>query len=304
MAFPSYLEFSISELKDKVKILMDRLERCDLCGRKCMINRYKSKSFCNSGVDIIISSYGPHFGEESIISGTRGSGTLFFTNCPMKCVYCQNYTISQLQQGYKIDEEQLASIMLELQQRGCHNINLVTPTHFAPQIFKSAIIAIENGLKIPFVYNCGGYENPEVLKIIEGFVDIYMPDAKYGCNENGYRYSGVIDYWDVNKKCLIEMKRQVGDIILDDENVAKRGLLIRHLALPNDISCTENVLRFIKEKLGENTWISLLSQYHPEYKAHQFPEINRTLNRNEYRKAVEITKKYGFKNVLYQGFLL
>ena len=304
MELPSYLEFSLTDLKKKTKILIEKLERCDLCGRKCHINRYKSKSFCNSGVDIVISSYGAHFGEESIISGVRGSGTIFFTNCPMRCVYCQNYTISQLGEGYKIGEEELAFIMLKLQEYGCHNINLVTPTHFVPQIFKSAIIAIEKGLRIPFVYNCGGYENTEILKIIEGFVDIYMPDAKYGCDENALKYSGVPDYWQINKSCLIEMKRQVGDIILDNEKVAKRGLLIRHLVLPNGISCTEEVIRFIKENLGEETWISLLSQYHPEYKAYQFPELNRRLHMEEYRKAERIVERYNLKNVLYQGILL
>lgn len=298
----SYLNLSHQEIKKKAEFLFKKLENCNMCGWRCGINRYFEKSHCRSGIEIKISSYGPHYGEERIISGKNGSGTIFFTNCSLKCVYCQNYDISQLGNGYNISVEELAEIMIKLQKLGCHNINLVTPTHFIPQILKGISIAIEKGLNIPFVYNCGGYENVEILKVLEGIIDIYMPDAKYGSNEMGKKYSGIPDYWDKCKEALIEMKKQVGDIILDENKFAIKGLLIRHLVLPGDISSTENVLKFIKEYLGENTWISLLSQYHPEFKAYQFPPLNRRINSEEYMKAVEITKKLGLKNVIYQSY--
>lgn len=300
----SYLNLEIEEIEKKVILLFEKLKSCDICGWECGINRYLRTSHCRSGIELKISSFGPHFGEERIISGNRGSGTIFFTNCSLKCVYCQNYDISQIGNGYLISIEELSEIMLKLQKMGCHNINLVTPTHFLPQIIKSISIAIKKGLNIPFVYNCGGYENVIVLKILEGIIDIYMPDAKYGDNEKGKKYSGIPDYWDKCKKALIEMKRQVGDIILDDEGVAKKGLLIRHLVLPNDISSTENVLKFIRDNLGENTWVSLLSQYHPEYKGYNYPELARRITYEEYNRAVEITQKLGLKNVIYQGYFL
>ena len=301
---PSYLKEDLSLLEEKAEILFEKLKECDICGRKCKINRYEKTSWCRSGVELKISSYGPHFGEEKIISGKRGSGTIFFTNCSMRCVFCQNYDISQLGQGYRVSIEELAEIMLQLQKIGCHNINLVTPTHFIPQIFKAGLLAIKKGLKIPFVYNCGGYENPEVLKLLEGFIDIYMPDAKYGNNEIAEKYSGVPDYWDMCKKSLIEMKRQVGDIILNEEGVAIRGILIRHLIIPSNVSSTQKVFEFIKDNLGENTWISLLTQYHPEFKAYKFREINRRINMEENTRVLKIVENLGLKNVIYQGFWL
>lgn len=300
----SYLQLELNEIEKRVELFFEKLKNCNLCGWECNINRHIKKSYCRSGIELKISSYGPHFGEEKIISGKKGSGTIFFTNCSLRCIYCQNYDISQLGNGYTITSEELSNIMIKLQTIGCHNINLVTPTHFIPQILKGILLSIKKGLKIPFVYNCGGYENVETLKLLEGIIDIYMPDAKYGDNEKGKKYSGIPDYWDKCKKGLIEMKRQVGDIILNEEKVAVKGLLIRHLILPDDISSTENVLKFIKEELGENTYISLLSQYHPDYKAYTKSEINRRITINEYNKAVEITKKLGLKNVIYQGYLI
>ncbi len=300
----SYLQIELIEIEKRANKLFEKLKDCNICGWECHINRYNKKSHCRSGVELKISSYGPHFGEEKIISGKRGSGTIFFTNCSLRCIYCQNYDISQFGNGYVISIEELSNIMLKLQSTGCHNINLVTPTHFLPQILKSIFLAIKMGLNIPFVYNCGGYENLETLKILEGIIDIYMPDAKYGDNEKGEKYSGIPDYWDKCKKALIEMKKQVGDIILNEEKIAIKGLLIRHLVLPNNISSTENVLKFIREELGENTWVSLLSQYHPEYKAYLYPELNRRITYKEYNEAVEIAEKLGLKNVIYQGYLI
>lgn len=297
---PSYLSVDLKELKETVSFLYKSLKECNLCGAFCKINRYKEKGKCRSGVEIKISSYGAHHGEEKIISGFKGSGTIFFTNCSMKCVFCQNYDISQLNQGYRVTEEELSSIMINLQKQGCHNINLVTPTHYIPQIYRSAIMAIEKGLSIPLVYNSSGYENPEIIKKLKFFIDIYMPDLKYADNEIARKYSGISNYCDYCFPSLIEMKKQVGDITLDKNGVAIKGLLIRHLILPDNIENSKNVLKFIKENLGEYTWVSLLRQYHPEFKAYKFPEINRTLDYREYEEISEFAEKLKLKNVIFQ----
>jgi len=300
MRKPSYLSFKSENLNKVSEFLYAVLKKCILCGWECKVNRYNQKGKCNSGVKLKISSYGPHFGEESIISGFNGSGTIFFTGCSMKCVFCQNYEVSQFYEGYVVSEEELAEIMLKLQKQGCHNINLVTPTHFIPQIYKSALISIEKGLSIPFLYNCGGYENLEVMRKLDGFIDIYMPDIKYGDNRTGEKYSGVPDYCDKCFPSIVEMKKQVGDISLDKNGIAEKGLLVRHLILPNNIENSKNVLKFIKENLGENTWVSLLRQYHPEFKAVNFPEVNRFLDAREYEEICEYAEKIGLKRVILQ----
>ena len=300
MRKPSYPASKSDNLSKTSEFLYSILKRCVLCGWRCKVNRFSQKGRCNSGVEVKISSFGPHSGEERIISGFAGSGTIFFTNCSMSCVFCQNYEISQLHQGYNVSEEELADIMLNLQNQGCHNINFVTPTHYLPQIYRSGVIAIEKGLSIPFVYNCGGYENPEIIKKLIGFIDIYMPDIKYGDNKTGEKYSGIPDYCDNCFPSVIEMKKQVGDITLDKNGIAEKGLLVRHLILPDNIENSKNVLKFIKENLGENTWISLLKQYHPEFKAFKFPEINRFLRFEEYEEICEYAEKIGLKKVIFQ----
>jgi len=296
----SYLAFKSDDLNKTSEFLHSILKKCVLCGWKCKVNRFYQKGKCNSGVEVKISNYGPHFGEESIISGFAGSGTIFFTGCSMSCIFCQNYQISQFCEGYVVSEKELSVIMLKLQNQGCHNINFVTPTHFIPQIYKSGVIAIEKGLSIPFVYNCGGYENPEIIKKLTGFIDIYMPDIKYGDNKTGEKYSGIPDYCDKCLPSVIEMKKQVGDITLDKNGIARKGLLVRHLILPNNIENSKNVLKFIKENLGENTWVSLLKQYHPEFRASQFTEINRFLRFEEYEEIYEYAEKIGLKKVIFQ----
>ncbi len=285
-------------LKEKRDIAYSYLESCRLCPRECGVNRLKGeRGTCGVDARLWVSSYGPHHGEEPPLSGVNGSGTIFFTYCNLKCIYCQNYTISQLGEGDMISEEDLANIMLYLERLGCHNINLVTPTHFVPQILSGLVIAIEKGLNIPIVYNTSGYESLEVLKLLEGVIDIYLPDMRYSSEEYAIKFSNAPRYPEINRLAVKEMFRQVGNLVLDRNGIAKRGLIIRHLVMPDDISGTEEVLRFISEEISKDTYISLMAQYRPMYKAISFPPINRRISREEYKKAVEIAKILGLRNV-------
>ncbi|MBU4310950.1 radical SAM protein, partial [bacterium] len=243
---PSYLKLKKGELKKRTKKAYEILEECRLCPRECGVNRIKrEKGFCKSGVLPIVSSFGPHFGEEPPLVGTHGSGTIFLTWCNLCCIYCQNYTISHLGEGREISLEEFASQMLSLQRRGCHNINFVTPTHFVPQILAALEIATEKGLNVPLVYNTGGYDQIETLKLLDGAFDIYMPDIKYSDSGIAEKYSsGASDYPEVVKKALREMHRQVGDLLIEN-GIAQRGLLIRHLVLPNNLAGTKETMHFI-----------------------------------------------------------
>ena len=294
IAYPVYLNLTDSEWRSKIDKGYEILKSCILCGRRCEVNRIKGeKGECRSDWQVIISSYHLHFGEEPPISGRRGSGTVFFTNCSMHCQYCQNYTISQLGMGDSVTIDGLTHCFLYLQDKGAHNINLVTPTHFVPQIIAATWRAVKRGLRIPIVYNTGGYDSIETLKLMDGIVDIYMPDAKYGDNDRGLKYSKVTNYVDVNQAALREMHRQVGDLVLED-GVAVRGLMVRHLVLPNDVSNTEKVLKFLHE-LSPNLYLSLMSQYYPSYKADECRELSRSITSWEYDKALELAKKLGFR---------
>ncbi|HOL22797.1 MAG TPA: radical SAM protein, partial [bacterium] len=241
--------------------------------------------------------YGPHFGEEPELVGIYGSGTIFLTHCNLLCVYCQNYEISHLGMGYTISEEELAELMLNLKKRGCHNINLVTPTHFTPQIVKSLGYAIKKGLGIPVVWNCSGYENVEIIKMLDGIVDIYMPDIKYGDSEPAQKYSNASDYFERCKESVEEMYRQVGDLKINSKGIAEKGLLIRHLVLPNNLAGSEKVLKFIYG-LSKNTYVNIMDQYSPCGNAHLYPEINRRPPEEEFEKVIKIAKKVG----LHRGF--
>jgi len=281
-------------LKERVEKAFSLLRKCSVCPRNCGADRLEGEGgVCRVGRELLISTASLHFGEEPPISGWRGSGTIFFSSCSLKCVFCQNYTISHQRQGYVVSEKELADAMLALQKKGAHNINLVTPTHFGPQIMAALLRAYEKGLDIPTVYNCGGYESLEMLKLWDGIVDIYMPDMKYGDGESAKKYSSAPDYPRINREALLEMHRQVGDLRMDSRGVAVRGVLIRHLVLPNDIAGSETVLRFIAEKVSRRSYISLMSQYFPQYRASEFPELNRKITRAEYAHAKEIMDKLG-----------
>jgi len=266
---PIYLEtFKKGELDIKIEKAYKRLESCDLCPRKCKVNRIKGeKGYCKAGREPMVSDFFPHFGEEKVLVGNKGSGTIFFTNCNLGCIFCQNYTISHLGMGEEISIENLAKIMIYLQNLGCKNINLVTPTHYVPQILASLKIAIIEGLNIPIVYNTSGYENLDTLKLLEGIVDIYMPDIKFSSPEVAKRFANAEDYPEVAKSALKEMQRQVGDLIINEEGVAVRGLIVRHLILPNGLSGLEDWLEFLKKEISLNVFINIMDQYRPLYRA-------------------------------------
>lgn len=294
---PSYLEkLSPIELKQRAESLQALLSECKICPNECEVNRLeKEEGTCHSTDEIFISSYGPHFGEEPPLVGIYGSGTIFFTSCNLSCVYCQNFDISQLREGQKVSLNELAQIMLSLQMKGCHNINLVTPTHFVPQIVSSLLMAIEKGLEIPLVYNCGGYESVETLKLLENIVDIYMPDIKYSDNEIAERLSGIKNYWDVVRKSVKEMHKQVGDLKLSKRDIAQKGLLVRHLVLPNDIAGSKTVIDFISEEISKQTYLNIMDQYHPAYMANQHTELKRRIINDEYKKIISYAIKRGIQ---------
>jgi putative pyruvate formate lyase activating enzyme len=307
IAIPRFEE--MSETEKKIRLLKERvgdafslLGKCSICPRNCGVNRLEGeKGVCRVGKELPISTASLHFGEEPPVSGYRGSGTIFFSFCNLKCVFCQNYTISQKGEGYVVSEEQLAEAMLALQKKGAHNINLVTPTHVGPQIMKALLAAFESGLRIPIVHNCGGYESVEMLELWEGIVDVYMPDMKYGNAENAKKYSSAPDYPRINQEAVREMHRQVGDLRTDAQGIAQRGLLIRHLVLPNDLAGTEAVLRFIAEKVSRKSYVSLMSQYFPQHRAGEFPELNRQITRAEYAAAKRIMEELGLSSGWHQN---
>ncbi len=278
-----------------LKKLKKLLENCTLCPNNCKINRTElEKGKCGIRLFAKVASYAPHFGEEQVLRGYNGSGTIFFSGCNLSCVYCQNYDIStNPDNGDEVTSEKLAEIMLYLQDKGCHNINFVSPTHVAPQIVEAVFIAKDKGLNIPLVYNTGGYDSLELIELLDGIIDIYMPDFKYGDNETAFKYSGVKNYFSNIKRILKEMHRQVGDLVTDAEGIASRGLLVRHLVLPNNIANTREVLRFLSEEISENTHVNIMEQYYPCYKAYNYPELDRRITDNEYITAISLAKEYG-----------
>jgi len=301
LKYPGYLNIKEEEFDRRIKKAFKLLSSCELCPHKCRVNRLKGeRGFCRSGEEVIISSYNTHFGEEPPLVGNFGSGTIFFTNCNLKCVYCQNYPISQLGNGNKVTLQELAKIMLALQKRKCHNINLVTPTHFVPQILKSLKSAIKMGLHIPIVYNSSGYDSANTLKLLDGVVDIYLPDARYADNEIARKYSSAPNYFEIMKKALNEMHRQVGDLITDKSGLARSGLIVRHLVLPEGLSGTKKIMSFIAREISPHTYISLMAQYFPAYQADQFPLLSRRIDKEEYREAVQIFKEEGLENGWFQ----
>lgn len=290
-----YQELSKEEFNEKIHKAFEILKNCNICPRKCNVNRVKGeKGMCRSGLLIKISSAFPHFGEEPMLVGKHGSGTIFFSNCNLSCVFCQNWEISHRGEGQYTSIFRLSELMLYLQKLGCHNINLVSPTHFVPQIILTIKIARDLGLRVPLVYNTGGYDAIKTLRLLDGIIDIYMPDIKYG--EDGIKYSGVMDYFSVAKKAIKEMYRQVGDLIIED-GIAVKGLLVRHLVLPNNVAKSENVIKFISS-LSKNTFVNIMNQYRPCYMAHEFKELSRSITEDEYKKLINIAKRYGLKNII------
>lgn len=299
MRYPSYLQLlETGGFEEKEREALRSLEKCDLCPRRCEVNRLKNeKGVCKTGRYALVSSYGPHFGEEAPLVGYGGSGTIFFTHCNLKCVFCQNYEISHLGVGREVTPDELADMMLELQRIGCHNINLVSPSHVIAQIIEALKIAAWKGLTIPIVYNTGGYDSIKSLKLMEGIVDIYMPDMKYSNDEIAYRYSGVVNYVEVNRKAVKEMHRQVGDLKLNSMGIAVRGLLVRHLVLPDDLAGTEEIMKFLAEEISRNTYVNIMDQYRPCYRAYEFPELSRRITHKEWLVAVNIARKYGINRI-------
>ena len=261
------------------------LECCTICPHNCKINRTKNPGRCKSTDKIKIALYSIHNFEEPCISGENGSGTIFFSNCNMNCVFCQNYEISQLGRGKEITIEELANIMIKQQERNVQNINLVTPTSYALHIVEAIKIARRKGLKIPIVYNTNGYESVETLKLLEGYVDIYLPDLKYYYDDLAKKYSKVDNYFEIATKAIQEMYRQVGIPVLDENGVMKKGLMIRHLILPNEVQNSKKVLKWVKENIDSNVYVSIMAQYFPTYKAKEIPEIARKITKEEYEKV-------------------
>jgi putative pyruvate formate lyase activating enzyme len=297
---PSYISlFEKGELQQRTQCLEEFLKECRLCPRECKVNRLDGEvGYCGAGAEPMISSAFPHFGEEPPLVGYHGSGTIFLANCNLRCIFCQNYDISHLGNGERITSSDMARVMVRLQEMGCHNINFVTPTHYAPQIVASLPEAIEKGLRLPLVYNCSGYESIEVIRLLEGVVDIYMPDAKYMDQKHSKQFSNAPDYPEVVKKVLKEMYRQVGDLTTNSEGIAEKGLLIRHLVMPDGVASSEAVLKFIAEEISVHSYINIMDQYRPEYQAHEYPEINRRITRKEYLEAIQWAKRYQ----LHRGF--
>jgi putative pyruvate formate lyase activating enzyme len=298
MNLPAYLNLSTAELRERAGLAEARMEHCDLCAWHCDVNRLEGKlGVCKTGTRARISSYGPHLGEENPLRGWKGSGTIFFTRCNLRCQFCQNHDISQTDDGVEVSPQELARMMLELQASGCHNINFVSPSHVIPQILNALPHAVQSGLHIPLVFNTGGYDSLESLQLLDGIVDIYMPDMKYANAGYAKKYSRVQDYPRVNRVAVREMHRQVGDLQIDESGLATHGLLVRHLVLPRNLAGTRQIVRFLADEISTNTYLNLMAQYHPAYHASRYPELNRRITSNEYCAAVRMAKETGLTNL-------
>jgi putative pyruvate formate lyase activating enzyme len=292
---PGYLELlRTGELEQRALEAQNHLSICDVCALNCPVDRLSGKlGSCKTGRKAKVSSFTPHHFEERPLSGWHGSGTIFFTHCNLHCQYCQNYDISQTDNGDEVDASDIADIMLQLQAWGCHNINLVSPSHVVPQIMAGVNIAAQRGLKLPLVYNTGGYDSLGMLKLLDGIIDIYMPDMKYSDPSIGKQYSKVPNYPQVNRAAVLEMHRQVGDLIFNPDGIAIRGLLVRHLILPNELAGTQQVVQFLANSVSKDTYLNLMDQYHPAYNASQYPELCQRLTSEEYRRSIQLAREAG-----------
>ena len=295
---PAYLQIPPAELKQRADQACERMRSCDLCAHACRVDRLGGEmGNCKTGPLARVSSYGAHLGEEDPLRGWNGSGTIFFARCNLACQFCQNHEISQVDTGRETSPEELAGVMLGLQAAGCHNINLVSPSHVVAQILAALVLAAKAGLRLPLVYNTGGYDALGTLKILDGVVDIYMPDMKYASAGIAEKYSGVKEYPQVNRTAVAEMHRQVGDLQVDDNGIAMRGLLVRHLVLPDGLAGTRQVVEFLAGEISKNTYFNLMDQYRPAYHAHQLPELNRAITMEEFDLAVNMAEAAGLQRL-------
>ncbi|HLB29801.1 MAG TPA: radical SAM protein [Dehalococcoidia bacterium] len=306
-SLPSYLRLTRAALQERVEAAWALLGgaagpggpgmkggTCRVCPRHCKVDRVADdrRGFCRLGARALVSAYQPHFGEEPPLVGRHGSGTIFFASCNLACVYCQNWETSQLRQGQEVEPRDLALMMVHLQRLGCHNINLVTPSHVVPQILAALPLAVALGLRVPLVYNTGGYDSVEALRLLDGIVDIYMPDIKYADDGIAGRYSAVKGYYAIARVAVKEMHRQVGDLVVED-GMAARGLIIRHLVLPGGLAGTAEVVRFIAQELSPHSYVNVMAQYRPENRAHRYPELSRPITPQEYQEALRLAAGAG-----------
>jgi len=292
---PSYVALLESgKLLERVEAAYRHMQSCDLCAWKCRANRRAGKiGSCKTAERPLVSSFFAHMGEEDCLRGWCGSGTIFFSNCNLRCQYCQNSDISQLAEGNEVTVEQLADMMLDLQAQGCHNINFVSPSHVVAPILSALLVAAQAGLHLPLVYNTGGYDSLAALALLDGVIDIYMPDMKYGDASIGQKYSKVPDYPRHNMSAVREMHRQVGDLVIDEDGIARRGLLVRHLVLPGGIAGTDRVLAFLADEISRHTYVNLMDQYRPSYRADEYPPVDRPLTDEQYRQALAAADRLG-----------
>ena len=294
---PAYMKlFHSGELYRRSRQALRSLANCKVCPRDCEVNRLNNEhSVCKTGRKARVGSYAPHYGEEDCLRGTNGSGTIFFSLCNLKCVFCQNYDISQDGDGIEVSPEDLAAMMLDLQNRGCHNINFVTPEHVVPQILEALPLAVQMGLRLPLVYNTGAYDSMESMRMMEGIVDIYMPDFKYWSNERSQKYLKAKDYPETARTEIKEMHRQVGDLVLDENGLAKRGVLLRHLVMPDGLEDAENIMRYLSKEISADTYLNIMSQYFPAGKVSEikYQEINRRPYSQELATVEKIARQCG-----------
>ena len=285
-------------LTERVAQARERLRRCHVCPRHCAIDRIEGDvGFCFVGAKPFVASYGPHHGEEAPLSGWNGSGTIFFASCNLRCVYCQNFEISQLREGKEVSPQELAEMMLSLQGQGCHNINLVTPSHQVPQILEGLLLAAQKGLRIPLVYNTSSYDDLDTIRLLDGIVDIYLPDFKYADAEAGLKYSKVPGYPEIAKTAINEMHRQTGDLEIDEQGLALRGVLVRHLVLPGGLAGTAAIMRFLADNISTNTYVNIMDQYRPCWKAVNYPPLDRRITDEEFEEAVAAAKAAGLRRL-------
>lgn len=292
---PGYLELhSTGELQRRAEEAINRLSHCTICAQVCNVNRLEGEiGVCRTGRLALVSSYGQHYGEESVLVGMGGSGTIFFANCNLACVFCQNYDISAYGIGRKITSRQLADMMLSLQTQGCHNINLVSPSHVVPQILEALALAADDGLKLPLVYNTGGYDALPTLKLLAGIVDIYMPDFKFADDETGKLLASAKGYATVAQAAIREMHNQVGDLVTDSKGIARRGIILRHLVMPGRLEDTRKIMKFLADEISPDTYVNVMGQYRPAHQAANYPELSRSLKRTEHRQAISIAREAG-----------